>query len=150
MMRMRRRNVIIAIAATALVCFGLGVYTGGTVMWNAYEGNVKGVRIEGDASAPPTRWYNHAFLALWGWKKVAVLRVADETRARSGYRVGYKPFEGPSRVNDEVFRDPAFRMKVGREDPIFFAVGLDGIEIPLEVLAVTDVSDARYASVPLH
>ncbi|MFA6429238.1 MAG: hypothetical protein WCV84_01940 [Patescibacteria group bacterium] len=70
-------------------------------MWTKHQGNVQGVHVEGDKSAPPTKWWNHLYLALWGWKAVTVFEVSEDA-AREGYQLGYLPFDGNAMVESTV------------------------------------------------
>ena len=118
-------------------------------MWSSYKGSVQGVKVEGDKSAPPTKWYNHLILALWGWKVVTVFEVS-EGAARIGYQVGYMPFDGKGMVESKVNYDRRFRMKNGHEDCTFFAVNPKGEEVALKVVTRTMKDDPAYQDAPLH
>ncbi|MBU0540081.1 hypothetical protein KKF59_03225 [Patescibacteria group bacterium] len=118
--------------------------------WKKYEGQeLYGTPVEGDKNASPTKWWNHLWLVLNGWKTVAVFRVSQEATER-GYRVGYVPFDGSAVVNSVVNYHREFRMRVGHEDCVFFAVMTDGREAPLKLMARADISDKLFAYAPLH
>ncbi len=118
-------------------------------MWNRHQGEVRGIRVEGDKLVSPTKWWNHLYLALWGWKTVTVFEVSDED-ARRGYRLGYLPFDGKAMVESKVNHDRQFRMKNGYEDCTFFAFApADGKEVALNVIARTP-KDGAYQHAPLH
>lgn len=118
--------------------------------WEIFQGSITGTPVDGDLTAPPTRWWNHLFLALWGWRAVAVFKVG-EADAAAGYRVGYKPSTGgPAKLKTHASHAPSFRMKVGRDDCTFFAVGPGGKEIPLQFVAFTNVDNLAYGALPLH
>ncbi|MBU1032435.1 MAG: hypothetical protein ABH820_02750 [Patescibacteria group bacterium] len=121
-------------------------------MWKKFNANeIVGVEIKGDSFAPPTRWWNHFFLALWGWTTVAVFQVIRPIHTLNGYRIGYKPFKGPARVMSKALKDdPMFRMKIGHEDCIFFAIDLNGEEVPIELVKRTHNKDPEYKGIPLY
>ena len=106
--------------------------------WKRFEGpDIRGTLIMGDDSAPPTKWWNHLWLALWGWKTVVVFQVPREAIER-GYRVGYRPFDGKTMLEEKPNYDKSFRMKVGREDCVFFAVMKTDSEATLTLVVRTD------------
>lgn len=119
-------------------------------MWERHNKRVEGVLVPGDPSVPPTRWWNHLFLALWRWKTVAVFEVADPLEAIDGYCVGFRPMEGPAKVEMGVEHNRRFRMKVGHEACTFFATNLGGNEVRIRLITTTTISDKAYADVPLH
>lgn len=98
-------------------------------MWNRFNGSVRGTFVRGDKASPKTRWYNHLFLALFGWKTVTIFSIPAED-AKRGYRVGYLPFDGEPMVESELNHESRFRMRIGHEACTFFAVDADGAEIP--------------------
>lgn len=114
--------------------------------WKKFEGNVVGTRVEGDPSVPPTRWYNHLWLLMFGWKKVAVFMAMN---ASAPARVGFRPFRGDAMLREEPLDRGTFRVRIGHEACTFFVVGDDGKEIPLELLKVTTRDDPGYDKVPL-
>jgi hypothetical protein len=118
--------------------------------WKTFSGRVEGVHVHGDKDVKPTRWWRHLFLALWGWKTVAVFEVEDPHAATDGYRIGFVPFNGPAKLRERVCVDRCFRMKIGREDCTFFAVDRSGKEIALRVIARTDRNNPTYTDVPLY
>ena len=148
MKRISRRTLAIFIISSAL-CVGLLAWRS-SMGWKRFEGpDIRGSLIMGDDSASPTKWWNHLWLALWGWKTVVVFQVPREAIER-GYRVGYRPFDGKTMLEETINYDRQFRMKVGREDCVFFAVMKNGLEATLTLVARADVSDVRYQSAPLH
>lgn len=118
--------------------------------WKNFTGRVEGVQVHGDKEVKPTRWWRHLFLALWGWKTVAVFEVEDPHAAADGYRIGYLPFRGPAKLQERVLVDRCFKMKVGHEDCTFFALNRSGKEIALRVIARTERSNQTYSDVPLY
>ncbi len=109
----------------------------------------KGVIVKGDPDAPPTRWYNHLWLVLFGWKTQALFVVHTDDKP---FRIGFRNHKGDQYLNSTVFSGrrlhevtflpdgtpkfhwPAFRAKIGHEACTFFAIGLDGKEIKIEHL----------------
>ncbi len=117
--------------------------------WNVFSGKVTGVRIEGDTNASPTRWWNHIYLALWGWKKCAALKLKDPALAETGYRVGYISFSGEAHICSKIQTSYGVRMKVGHENVTFFAVDRNNTEIPLLLHAVAPIDDKDYEAFAL-
>lgn len=97
-------------------------------MWKKIELD-SGTAVEGNKSAPPTRWWNHLWLALFGWKIVVTFRV-PKTLAESGYYIGYSPIMGGAMYNTEICHDEHFSMKVGHEDCKFFALPVETTQPP--------------------
>ena len=90
-------------------------------MWERLDKTVTaGILVPGDKLAPPTRWWNHWFLVLFGWKTVATFRVGTSI-AKNGYSVGYTTDKGVSWQSGETCHDQFFSLKVGHEDCVFFA-----------------------------
>ena len=75
--------------------------------------------VQGDKNAPPTRWWNHWWLVLFGWKTIVTFRVPEEV-AKAGYYVGYWAFKGPAMCKNERLHDEIFSMKIGHENCRFF------------------------------
>lgn len=118
-------------------------------MWLRHHGNVEGTNVGGDPTAPPTRWWNHLYLALIGWKMVSIFEVSPAT-ATLGYRVGFLPQNGKAMVKQEVCHDEKFAMKNGHEECTFFVIDTnDGVVAPRIVLRTT-VSEARHMRIPIH
>ena len=117
--------------------------------WVVFPEAVRGIRIKGDKDAPPTRGrLQHLYLKLFGWKTVAVLEL-DTQDARFGYRVGFVPFRGPAMINKQVLDQTCFRIRVGHEDVVFFALRSNGTELRLRLVAVTTEDNPRYEHLPL-
>ncbi|MEN9558186.1 MAG: hypothetical protein RL141_555 [Candidatus Parcubacteria bacterium] len=119
-------------------------------MWYRIYGYppVEGVLVQGDETCPRTRWWNHLYLLLWGWKTVAVFEVSEED-ARLGYRVGYEPLEGAAMFQTKTSYARRFRMRIGREACKFFAFRDNG-EVSLTLVIETDIWDAAYHDAPLY
>ncbi len=141
-----RRTVIVVIIGLLM---GLGLLTWRMNMWTPFIGNVKGILVEGDKAAPPTRWWNQLYLVFWGWKTVTVFEVPGIAMER-GYRVGYVPSKGVAMIESKVNHDRYFRMKNGHEDCTFFAVMPDHKEVPLVVVLRTNIEDTAIVPAPLH
>src|SRR5512147_3006079 len=99
--------------------------------WRTYSGRVDGLLLLGDPKMPPTTWWNALFVRLY-WDQVSILEVPDDIR---DYRVGYIPQFGPTKYLTTVQHAPRFAVRHGREDCRFFAVMLDGTELPLRFAA---------------
>jgi len=98
----------------------------------------KGFFIRGDAKATPTKWWNHLWLVLFGWTKVAVLRAADAPA--EGWLIGYRDFTGKQLVRTTLIKVMDVRMLIGHEDCTFFAVTKEWKEISLECVIVQEKS----------
>jgi hypothetical protein len=118
-------------------------------MWKRFQGKIQGIHVDGDAESPPTEWWNHLYLALWGWKVVTVFEVTEEA-AMSGYRIGYLPFDGKAMLESAMNHDRRFRMKIGHEACTFFAIAPDGTEAELKVVSRTMKDDVKHKDAPLH
>lgn len=101
---------------------------------------MQGILVEGDSTMPRTRWWNHAYLVLFGWKLGTVLEIKERSQP---FRVGYKSQDGPARISpDECHPDDrVFAVRNGHEDCVFFAVGRDGRELPLCVVRKAPLRD---------
>lgn len=97
-------------------------------MWTKIE-YVPGTLVKGDNSAPPTRWWNHLWLAMFGWNMIVTFRVPNEVAA-GGYFVGYTPSKGSAWYKKVRCHDEFFSMKVGYEDCVFFALPIDPKQPP--------------------
>ena len=117
--------------------------------WQKFKGEVKGTRVEGDPAARPTRWWNWWYLAWWGWGTVVVFQIKYKIYSSKGYRVGYKPSKGATRVKNVILQNRRFRMRIGHEACTFFAFNQKWKEIPLRLVARTTIWDAKYQKVPL-
>lgn len=118
-------------------------------MWKRYRGKIRSLCVEGDKTAPPTTWWNHLYLALWGWKVVTVFEVSVE-EAKLGYRIGYLPVNGKAMIESRVNHDRRFRVKNGHEACTFFAIALDGTGVALKMIARSVKDDTTYENAPLH
>jgi hypothetical protein len=104
--------------------------------WRKYSGRVYGLELKGDPEMPPTRWWNAWFLRLCVWKEATILEVPDGVDA---YRVGFIPQGGQAEYHRKIRDAPRFAVKHGREDCRFFAVMLDGTELPLKISCRTRI-----------
>lgn len=95
------------------------------------QSGVKGVYTNGDSSVPRTTALNIAFLRKFFWRTTMVFTVGLE-EAHRGYRVGYIPGLGTKRVFKDLLYHTQFRMLVGREGVIFFAINEKGEEVILK------------------
>ncbi|MBP9749030.1 hypothetical protein KBD18_02370 [Patescibacteria group bacterium] len=144
----KKMNIVVGILSMLVVLGGLYGYWRWS-QWEEYTGTAIGTRVDGDPDVPATNTASHLYLRVVGWKMTAVLEIS-RVQAECGYHLGYIPFEGKPRFHTTVFYDTRFRMRVGHEDPTFFAVSTDGSEIPLTLVARTPVNNPEYADVPLH
>ncbi|MEO5928254.1 MAG: hypothetical protein ABIO72_06010 [Patescibacteria group bacterium] len=142
----RRRMYIVLITILTIIVVSFVAFK--VMDWKTFPGSVQGQKIEGDATASPTTWWNHLYMAKWGWKTVTVFEVTEED-ALIGYQVGYKPFEGDVKADGKKHHDRRFRLKIGHEDCTFFAATLDGTEVPITVVTRTTKDDAAYQDAPL-
>lgn len=118
--------------------------------WKDYDNTVVGTKVEGDKSISPTTFLRRIYYAhLGGWKVVTVFEVSEEA-AENGYDIGYRAFDGETKVEGKVNHERRFRMKNGYEDCIFFAIDHEGKEASLTVIARTTKDDATYFDAPLH
>lgn len=98
--------------------------------WEEYKGGAKGVFVEGRKNTPPTRWWNHWWLALFGWKDLAILETADGLVHL--LIIGYRPFKGQARLQMTAVTTSRVAVRIGHEDCTFFALDADDhSEIPL-------------------
>ena len=105
------------------------------ICWK-YSGRVDGLLLAGDKNVPPTKWWNHAWLRFRVWKMVSVLCVPIGVQA---YRVGYIQESGEPMYGKRVLTVPWFAVRHRYEDRKFFAVDLEGTELPLEVSRRTTI-----------
>lgn len=101
------------------------------MFWRTYKGTATGLLLKGDGTVPHTTWWNHLWLRATRWKEVTILSVPHEIVA---YRVGYRAVNGHSMIRTRIMRAPAFAVRHGREDCHFFAVDLQGTELPLIIV----------------
>lgn len=114
------------------------------IPWSKFSRKIEGKLVKGDKTAPPTKWWNYHWLLWFGWKKVAVFKVSDEA-AKNGYHVGFKPSAGEAEVHLALCHSRTFKMAIGREDCIFFAIDEKGREVPLKLLAVAKKDEDQYS-----
>jgi hypothetical protein len=119
-------------------------------MWKKIDATkIKGTIVRGDERAPKTRWWLLPLLFLFFWKKRQVLTVAPQD-APQGFRLGYKPTDGPARLLDRVIDANRIQVRVGRESCTFFALVSDTQEIPLRLAGEADKSDPWLKGIPLY
>jgi hypothetical protein len=121
-------------------------------MWKRYHGNVTGIKVEGDPNVPPTTRWNHLYLLLFVWKKVAVLCVIEKCDFESteeGYCVGYITRDGHKYIQTRRVKHGSFKMRLGYEGCTFFAIDHTGREIRLELTTITHIDNPRYVELPL-
>jgi hypothetical protein len=123
-------------------------------MWKSFKGTIAGTQVEGDPKVRPTTIWNWLPMKLWGRKTTVVFRVSF-TEAQRGYRIGYKPLlqggvVGRAMYNGKVFHNQLFRVRIGRESCIFFAVGVKGSEVQLDFVAREDIKTGEHQETPLR
>lgn len=98
--------------------------------WKRYIAPVRGIKVQGDKKAPPTRWWNHLWLVLFGWKTVVVFTgsVPIKLGLTCGFKVGYRDFHGRAYISTGSVKAEGFKMLIGHEDCTFFAVTSDTLE----------------------
>src|SRR3989338_7487657 len=99
-------------------------------MWKKTTDVYRGIMVLGDEKAPPTKWWNHWWLALWGWKKFALFSVAYVPS--SGYLVGFCDVNGNTYIQHKWQTSPDFRVRIGHEPCVFFAINAKGEEIVID------------------
>jgi len=119
-------------------------------MWRKFDHKgIVGTRVYGDTRVASTNLFNWLYMKFWGWKTAIVFHVGDES-ARCGYRIGYQPIIGNARLNTTVFHDKVFRVRIGREDCVFFAVDRDLQEVSLRMGDRTPIKGGSYQIAPLR
>lgn len=110
------------------------------------------LKVTGDKSVLPTRWWNHLFYVLFGWKTVAVFEVVGPLPLNSGYHVGFRTYKGEMWVcrNHEIM-EKQFAMQVGHEDCEFFALMKHSTSLlPIRLVERTVKKDPKYKDVSLY
>ena len=107
------------------------------MFWKRYAGRIeRPIELEGDPKVPATTWWNRFFVRLY-WDECTVLEVPE---GEDAYRVGFIPESGPAMYLTRIIRTRRFSVRHGREDCRFFAVKLDGTELPLKVAFRTNLA----------
>ncbi len=122
--------------------------------WTKVKAQAKiGTLAHGDPAMPPTRWWNHLFLRLFQWRQVTVFEFAPDSASKwfptMGYMVGYKLNDREDMwgmLCNTILHDTCFRVRNGYENCVFFAIDLDGREMPLRIVKQTTLDDPEYAS----
>lgn len=137
-MKTRRKKMMAAGLLLAILVGALMTLRGmeAQMAWNVFDGRVRGTMVDGDNTVSPTRWWNWAYYAWFGWKKVAVFRVPTGIE-QDGYFIGYVPQKGAARVSTQPCFSETFSVKEGHEPCTFFALDRDGREVPLELVLET-------------
>lgn len=104
--------------------------------WKKGAVTTEGTMVGGDPAAPPTKWWNHWWLALRGWTTIVTFEVPEEV-ARDGYFVGFTPESSrkPRHVNGgswihaekEPCHERYFSVRIGREPCEFFVWHIDPV-----------------------
>lgn len=100
-------------------------------MWKRFTGRVDGIEVKGEPGMPASSWWKIPFLILFYWDTVQVFEM---TASVGRYRVGFVPFDGPTRLRSKPVLTRQFAARIGREDCRFFAVDNDGTELPLKAV----------------
>ncbi|MFA6100187.1 MAG: hypothetical protein WC750_04955 [Patescibacteria group bacterium] len=112
--------------------------------WEKFSDKVEGKLVEGDKTAPPTKWWNFHWLLLFGWKNVVIFKVSQEAAER-GYHVGFRPLIGEAQFHFVTCHSRSFKMSLGHEDCTFFAIDDKGHEIPIELLTIGNKNTYQYS-----
>jgi len=99
-------------------------------MWRRTHRTYLGIIVPGDKTVPPTRWWNHLWLLLWGWKCYAFFSVRYVPS--DGYFVGFRDFTEKTMIQSVKQTSPEFRVRIGYEDCEFFAINAKGKPIDLD------------------
>lgn len=83
------------------------------------------------------------------WEKVAVLKAVPSDVP---FYIGFIVDTHAQYLKYEIeTKDGAFGMRLGPEDPTFFAIAKDiETEINLELVEVSDISNTKYKDLPLY
>lgn len=111
--------------------------------WVSFTGQASGTLIKGVQDSSPTKnKLQNLWLKFFGWKQGAYFQVAPE-QAEAGYYVGYIPqlCVTATSVSLRKCHERKFMLKIGREDCRFFAVDLQGKEIPVRYIGTFPVAD---------
>ncbi len=104
-------------------------------MWRSFSGKVRGIRLAGDPTVPPTRWWNHLYLLHFVWKETSILEVIDMDQP---FYVGYIDSNGKTMYKAKLL-DGRFSVLHGHEACRFFAVRPDGTELDVNVVTRTTI-----------
>lgn len=116
--------------------------------WSKFSRAVEGRLIKGDKTVPPTTKWNYYWLRWFVWKRVVVFEVDREAAGR-GFRVGFKKPDGEAEVCLATCYSHRYKMRLGHEDCIFFAVNEQGREIPLKVVEIAHKDSDSHFGVEL-
>lgn len=117
--------------------------------FHLYDGQVTGTEIPGDPSVPETKLYNIHWLRLFGWKKVAVLKIYVGGLYRAPLRLGFRDAQGQAHLNTKPLGFYVNRVRIGREACTFFVLDGDYNEMFLKVVTVTTKDDPAFKKYPL-
>lgn len=110
--------------------------------WIDFSGSCEGVMVKGDNNATATNGLTTNLRTKYTRRYGAYFKVSDE-HARAGYYIGYKPTIGTCQASVCMTRcnERKFMEKIGRETCYFFAIDLQGHEIPIKLVGTFPVSD---------
>lgn len=132
------------IVALPIAYVGFSVYTWSQT-WKPYTSHVDVDAIEGDPSAPPTRWWNEWLLDSRGRDMTVIFEASEEN-----FYPGYKAPGKVARVSSRALYEKRFRMKLPREYRAFFGINLEGKRIRLKMIARdVPVIEHRFQRLPL-
>lgn len=138
-------DIILLYVLIVLGCVSLSIAIGIRVIgWKVHTSAVRGLLVLGEESVPRTRFWNHWFLFLWGWRRVVILE-AREKDVFPGY-INAKGVPKYSLVRTEGKR---FRARIPHEARTFFAVNIAKEEVPLQFVTRAHIRDKAYADLPL-
>ena len=93
--------------------------------------NFKGITLEGDPKARPTTWWNWGYQVFHGWKMEVVLEINPDIDPQK-YQIGFKSKNSKWGWKRILPIGGLFKVKIGKEDVIFFALDHDGKEVVVE------------------
>ncbi len=123
-------------------------------MWKSFDPTAvdfDGVKTSGDKRVPPTTKWKKLFLIWFFWKRQALFMVEHSDHTKDGYKVGFYDKFGTCMVLDTIMHDRFFRVRVGHEPCIFFALDPSmNTEIPIRLIKHFDAGEeGEYRGSPL-
>lgn len=116
--------------------------------WDIFDRPVTGVLVDGDKNISATKWFNLRWMWAFGWKKVVILKVVDEALAKRGYHVGFRAIDGTTKICRTLNDTRKFKVLLGHEDVVFFAVDVRGNEIEIMVEETLPRNSSLHMGIP--